>query len=120
MCYGKLRINLGQTIYNGKVNYYEEHFCIDCGYALEIDGYETPFNSRMLILEKQGTWKIVCLEKSNELLKLIKKIFNYSIKQLAELKNEDTISFVGTLAEMNHLKNIFESHNFYIEMKRIL
>uniref|UniRef100_UPI001A9A256E hypothetical protein n=1 Tax=Clostridium botulinum TaxID=1491 RepID=UPI001A9A256E len=69
MCYGKLRINLGQTIYNGKVNYYEEHFCIDCGYALEIDGYETPFNSRMIILEKQGTWKIVCLEKSNELFK---------------------------------------------------
>ena len=119
-CNGKLRINLGQNVYNCKVNYYEEHFCIDCGYALEIDGDETPLNSRTLILEELGTWRIVCLEKNNQLLKLIRKIFNYSINQLVGLKSQETISFDGTLAEMKHLKNIFESHNFHVEMKRIV
>jgi hypothetical protein len=118
-CCGKLTIILGQTVYNHKINYYEEHLCADCGYALEVDSDETPANSRILILEEQGTWEIVCLEKGTTLLKLLKEIFNYSIKQLAELKTQDTISFSGTLAEMNHLKNIFESHNFQVDMKRI-
>ena len=72
-----------------------------------------------IVLKKKGTWKLTCKESGAEMLKLIRKIFNHSLKQIADLKSQEAISFNGTFAEMSHLENLFKSHKLQVEMRRI-
>lgn len=119
-CGGRLRVSLGQSIYGSRINYYEEHFCMDCGDALEVDACDTPESSRQLILQDLGAWEVVCKDKGTKLLKLLRKIFNYTLKEIADLKKQEIISFNGTFAEMELLKRLLESEKLQVDMKRIV
>lgn len=116
-----------QTPMHLELRWSESYRCLNCHSAMEADGVGFLDESiRQLMLEKEGTWKLVIDigELNNKVNKIrafknLRQSLNLSLKDISILQNTFPNLIVGTKTEMEWLKAILASNNIKSKIQKI-